>query len=204
MIHVIPGMGADHTMYRDDWLMLEDCRFHDWPAYRGETSLHAIAGRLVSEAGVRDGDVLIGHSLGGMVACEAASLRKLRCLILLGSARRKEDVSTLLAALHPLAAITPFRLAQTVAGKLPGDLYEMFVRADADFIRASCRAIFEWEGLGDTPAPVYRIHGRHDLVIPLPDDADHIVEGGHMIPMTHARDCVKRVRRCIAESATAT
>lgn len=190
MIYVIPGMGADNTMFRDEWRTVENCVFPNWPAYQGERTLRDVAERLVIEQGIQHGDVLVGHSLGGMVACEIATLRKLKLLILLGSASRKEEISGLLATLHPLATITPFRLAQIVAAKLPGNLYEMFVRSDPDFIRATCKAIFEWSGLTPGCALVKRVHGRHDLVIPLPAGVDRIIEGGHMIPLTHSRDCV--------------
>jgi len=187
-------MGADHTMFRDDWLSLPDCVFLDWPPYRGETSLSAIAARMVREAGIPDGSVVVGHSLGGMVSCEIARLRNLKELVLIGSARRKEEISRLLAALHPLAAFTPFELTQNIAQKLPGDLFKMFARSDADFIRATCKAIFEWDGLDESRITPKRIHGRGDQVIPLPLEADLILEGGHMIPLTHARECVAFVR----------
>jgi pimeloyl-ACP methyl ester carboxylesterase len=194
MIYILPGMGADHTMFRDDWLSLPDCVFLDWPAYRGEPSLSAIAARMVREAGILDGSVVVGHSLGGMVSCEIARLRDLRELVLMGSARRKEEISRLLAVLHPLAAYTPFKLTQAIAQKFPGDLFKMFARSDPDFIRATCRAIFEWEGLDESRITPRRIHGRDDQVIPMPPEADLILDGGHMIPLTHARECVAFLR----------
>jgi len=189
-------MGADSSMFRGEWRTLKDCAFVDWPAYRGERTLRAVAERLIGEAGIVDRDVVVGHSLGGMVACEIAALRNLRKLILVSSAKDKREVSRLLALLHPLAAITPFRLAQRVADALPGDLYKMFARSDARFIRAACRAIFEWNGLQEGCVPVHRIHGRRDPVIPLPARVDCVVEGRHVIPITHPHDCVNSIRSC--------
>jgi pimeloyl-ACP methyl ester carboxylesterase len=112
----------------------------------------------------------------------------------MGSARRKEEISRLLAVLHPLAAYTPFKLTQAIAQKFPGDLFKMFARSDPDFIRATCRAIFEWEGLDESRITPRRIHGRDDQVIPMPPEADLILDGGHMIPLTHARECVAFLR----------
>lgn len=194
MIHVLPGMGADSTLYRNEWRTLEDCAFIDWPAYRGETTLRAIARSIVADAGIRDHDVVIGHSLGGMIGCEIATLRKLKGLVLVSGAKSREEINPLLAALHPLAPFTPFRLAQAVVRCLPGHLYEMFARSDPSFLRATCRAIFTWKGLEPERVRVHRIHGRRDRIIPLPQGVDRVVEGGHVIPLTHARECVEFVR----------
>lgn len=186
-------------MFRDDWRTLERCVFLEWPRYRGEQTLTAMAGRVVSEAGIRDGDVVVGHSLGGMVACEITAMRALSRLVLVGSATRSEEVSRLLAVMHPLGAITPFRLAQTVASKLPGGVYEMFARSDPDFMRVACKAVFNWQGLLEDRVPVSRIHGRHDRVIPLPAGVDRVLEGGHMIPATHPRECVQFIESVLAD-----
>lgn len=195
MIYVLPGMGADSSMYRGEWRALENCTFLDWPDYRGETTLTAIAQRIVDGAGVRDGDAVVGHSLGGMVACEIARSRKLSRLILMGSATRKEEISSVLALLHPLADYTPFEFLQKAAARLPGELAEMFSRSQADFLRATCLAIFRWEGLDAGTAQPYRIHGKSDRVIPCPRQHVHcVLEGGHMIPVTHATDCVNFIR----------
>ena len=194
MIYVLPGMGADSSMYRGEWRTLEQCVFLEWPQYRGEQTLGAIAKRVVTEAGMVDGDVVVGHSLGGMVACEISALRELQQLILVSSARNPEEISALLAALHPLASVTPFRFAQLVAARLPGDLYKMFARSDPAFMRATCRAVFEWPGLRPPYPRIHRIHGRHDRVIPLPREVDRIVEGGHVIPITHPQECVDFLR----------
>jgi len=181
-------------MYQDDWRALEDCTFLDWPGYAGETSLTAIATRMVSESDISDGSVVVGHSLGGMVACEIAQLRALKRLVLVGSASGKEGVSSLLATLHPLAAHTPFEFVQSMAAKLPGDLTSMFSRSDPEFIRATCKAIFSWNGLPQDGIRPKRIHGRYDLVIPLPAEVDCALNGGHMIPVSHPRKCVEFIR----------
>lgn len=194
MIYIIPGLGADSTMFRDDWRELEGAVFLDWPRHQGEASLAAFARRLVEENRIADGSVVVGHSLGGMVSCEIAQLRRLKRLILVGSASRKEGVSSLLAALHPLAAHTPVEFVQSVLAKLPSELTGMFCRSDPAFMRAACRAIFEWKGLPSHVIQPLRIHGRHDRVIPPPAEVDALFEGGHMIPVTHAAECVSFVR----------
>ena len=191
MIHALPGMGADRRMYPAPWGSLPDFVAHDWMAHAGEKNLAEVARAMVEACGIRDGDTLVGASLGGMVACEIAKIRKIPRLFLIGSAVRREEISALLAALHPLAKVAPFEWLQFSAGKIPHELAQMVSGGDAAFVRAMCAAVFEWEGLGDSATEVYRIHGKRDLVIPPPAKADLLLEGGHLISITHAVDCVE-------------
>ena len=192
MIHVLPGMGADERMYPGVWRELADCRFVRWPNYAGETSIRTLAERMVREGNIEDGDVIVGSSLGGIVACEIAKLRRLSALVLIGSATRKGEVSGLLRILSPLIGFAPLEFIQRAAGKMPGELMQMFEASQADFIRAMCAAIFEWDGLADAEMAtrILRIHGRSDRVIPLPARVDLVLSGGHLIAMTHAAECV--------------
>lgn len=190
-IFVLPGMGADARMYPGVWRELERAEFLGWPHYAGERSIREIAERVVREAGIADGDVVIGSSLGGIVACEIAKLRKLSALVLIGSATRKEEVSAVLRVLSPLIGLAPLEFIQRAAGKMPGELMQMFEASQADFIRVMCAAIFEWDGLVGNVITPLRIHGRSDRVIPLPERVDLVLEGGHLIAMTHAKECVR-------------
>lgn len=195
MIYVLPGMGADSGMYPGPWRALPEVRLLDWPDYRGERSLEEVAARLIEKYTIPDGAVVVGSSLGGMVACEIARLRALRGLVLIGSAVGKEEVSGLLRVLVPLIDLAPLAFIQQAAGKIPNELTQMFTHAQVPFIRAMCRAIADWRGAEVGTTPVYRIHGRLDRVIPLPKNVDLVLEGGHLIAMTHADECCEFIRR---------
>ncbi len=88
MLFVLPGMGADHRMYPAPWPSLSDSVFVDWPKFRGEESLTDLAKRLIDEHHIESSAWLAGSSLGGMVACEIATMVSARGLILIGSAKR--------------------------------------------------------------------------------------------------------------------
>jgi pimeloyl-ACP methyl ester carboxylesterase len=178
-------------MYAGPWRTIPGCIFVDWPAGAQEESIEAIARRIAVSAAISDGAVLVGSSLGGIVACEIAHIRKIESLFLIGSARNKEEINGFLRAVHPLVDLAPLTFIQRASGKLPGDLCSMFSESDALFIRNMCRAIFRWDGLKEGAARVRRIHGRHDLVIPPPGDGEKLIEGGHLIAMTHAEECVR-------------
>lgn len=191
MIHALPGMGADKRMYPAPWLTIPDFVPHHWVRYSGEQSLSEMALSMCESSHIKDGDVLVGASLGGMVACEITKIRKISRLYLIGSAVHKEEISSLLKVLHPLAKFAPIDWLRISAGKIPTELAQMFTGVEAPFIRAMCAAIFKWEGLGMTSTQILRLHGRHDLVIPPPKSADLLVEGGHLISMSHAKECVE-------------
>mgnify|MGYP001606039526 CR=1 FL=1 len=194
MIYLLPGMGADQSMFAGPWHSLNNYRLIDWPPFAGETSIHAIAKRIVTEQRVQRNDTLVGISLGGIVACEMAKIAAVGNLVLVGGAKEKEEISGFLSLIHPLVDLAPLTFIQRLSGKIPSDVAQMFSRGQADFIRAMCRAIFEWEGLGSLPVKLLRIHGRKDRVIPLPEDVQHVLDGGHLIAMTHSQRCVDIIK----------
>lgn len=198
MIHALPGLGADHRMYPGPWKNIPDFVAHDWVHYSGEQSLSEIARLMCDSCQVNDGDALIGASLGGMVACEITKIRKISRVYLIGSAVQKEEVSTLLAVLHPLAQVVPFDWLRISAGKIPMELAQMFAGIEPSFVRAMCAAIFKWEGLGPSTTKILRLHGRHDFVIPPPKSVDLLIDGGHLISMTHALECTDFIRENLA------
>jgi pimeloyl-ACP methyl ester carboxylesterase len=193
-IFVLPGMGADNRMYSGPWRTLPRTTFLDWPSYHNETTIAQIASRLVDDAKIADGSIVIGSSLGGIVACEIARIRNLKTLVLIGSAINRDEICSLLSVFHPITDFAPLKFLQAAVGKLPGDLTQMFSRADAEFIRAMCRAIFTWDGLQNSTTKLIRIHGRHDRVIPLPKNVDSILDAGHLVAMTHADACTNFLR----------
>jgi pimeloyl-ACP methyl ester carboxylesterase len=200
MIYVLPGMGADHRMYPPPWPSLPDSTFIDWPAYAGEQSLTEVARSIVAKHSLSNDAWLVGSSLGGMVACEIASLLPVRGLILVGSAISKEELSVLFTWLSPFIDLAPLNLIQQLAGKVPAELTQMFRDSDPAFVRAMCRAIVRWDGLAATQIELHRIHGSKDLVIPRPAGVQHVLDGGHLIAMTHAPECMALIEKIIANT----
>ncbi len=186
-------MGATSSMYGEPWRKAFDGHFHNWPKWRCEASFTDIANRIIEEHRIESGDRVIGTSLGGIIACEIANLIDLERIILIGSARRKEEVNRVLSILHPLIDLAPIPFIQMSSGKLPSDLAGMFTHSDPEFIRNMSKAIFTWEGL-QSEVPVLRIHGTKDLVIPNTQETNHEIDGGHLIVMTHPLECIKAIR----------
>ncbi len=188
-------------MYPEIWKERVSGIYHDWPEYSGEQSISDLAERIIKEHQIADGDVLIGSSLGGIVACSVADKVDLRGLFLIGSAVNKEELNFFLRILSPLIDMSPVAFIQASIAKFPLELTRMFSESDPDFIRAMCKAIMKWESYKGTLKPI-RIHGRKDLIIPLSDSIDNILGGGHLIAMTHSKECVQLVKTTINEIET--
>jgi thioesterase domain-containing protein len=132
---------------------------------------------------------MIGTSLGGIVACEIANQLHLKKLTLISGAIQRNEIASFLRIISPLIDLTPLEFLKLSAGKIDSELTEMFAKSNPDFIRRMCKAIFKWDGLRADIKP-FRIHGLHDHVIPIPTEIDLQIEGGHLIAMTHAKECV--------------
>lgn len=190
--YVLPGMGASSGMYRGEWGELEGGVFLDWPRAFSGTTVRELAEAVVEENGIEAENVVMGSSLGGIVGCEIAEIVKLNAVVLVGSARSKEEISKLLSLFEPLIDYAPIEFVRRVVGKVPAEMGSMLLESEADFIRKMCRAIFSWEGF-QGGCELFRIHGRRDRVIPLPEEVDVVIDGGHLIALTHAGECCEAV-----------
>ncbi len=188
---ILPGLGADGGMYGPRFRALADeVVLVEWPREASETSLAAVAERLIDDWHLADCDAVAGSSLGGMVACEIVERIPARKLALIGSALHPSEVNSALAQIAKLRRFVPLEFLQTLLGKEPiaqnSPLMEMISRADPEFIRAMAAAIFEWPGRPEPRGDLARIHGAWDLVIRAPDAGARILpRAGHMIAMTH-------------------
>ena len=72
MLYLLPGMGADSSMYTEPFKALPSVRFVDWPPYRGQRTLPELAASVIASSGITPDDEIGGTSLGGMVALEIA------------------------------------------------------------------------------------------------------------------------------------
>ena len=188
-------MGADQRMFPCMWDDLHDLHRCEWIVHNGERTIRQVAESMVAKYGIVDGDTIVGASLGGMVACEISKFVNIKQLFLVGSAINSDEVNSLLNMIHPLAKYAPLDWIRVSSGKIPLDITQMFTGIEASFVRAMCDAIFEWEGLlDDTRVQVFRMHGKFDMIIPTPEHVDLLLNGGHLISITHEAECVNFIK----------
>ena len=218
-IYLIPGLGADQRNYPVCWRELPGCTCLEWPEYHGETSLPAVARRMAEAWQIPDDAVLVGNSFGGAVACELAKLQPVHTLVLVASATSRESFAAA-ARMKVLTRILPLQVIQVLLrwsqpaleaiwgrSATPStrgilDSIQMFTVCQSGFYRNMFQAISTWEGFLDDKTRLIRVHGSHDKTVIVPTKADLWLEGGHLISMTHARECVDFIRTQIVTSAS--
>jgi len=126
-------------MYPGCWRELPNSVFHDWPGWKGETTITEFAKRLIDEHVINSGDIVAGSSLGGIVACEIANQLELDKLILIGGAVSKEEISGLLSVFLPLVDLAPIEFLRISAGKVPMNYRLCFQRVSLISFAACAR-----------------------------------------------------------------
>ena len=193
MLYLLPGMGADASMYAGPWRRLRGVRCVDWPPYDGEQTLPELAQRMIEAYGVTAADEIGGTSLGGMVALEMVRRLGQSRVLLLSSALSNREINPFLRMFSPLIPIAPFGLAKEIIGRSRRASAAMLRRSDPRFLRKMCRAIIDWDGCPGPPGGVIRIHGDRDWMIRCPPDAHKVTGAGHLAVLTHPEECVRLV-----------
>lgn len=199
-----PGLGADERLFYPQKAAFPDLIVPKWiPPRKGE-GLAEYAGRLSDSLPLEEPMVLVGVSLGGMIACEVARHVRPLAVILIASCRERRGLRLVYRAGRVCWPVIPpqvFRIAQLLAkpalrwfgrGKAEDRkmLVDMFRDMDPTFMHWAVSAILNWNPppLGDFP--IFHIHGRRDFMIPArlvtPDLL--IPDGGHLINITHAEE----------------
>lgn len=203
--YLLPGMGASSAMFSALKRRLSfPVNFLDWPLYAGDRTYADLAARIIREHGIKDGDVVGGSSLGGMVSLEMMKQIKPRAAILLGSAMHPAEVQKLLTMLTPLAEVTPISMIKTIVGKFSPLVNVVFSKLDKDFIRAMSLYLPDWPGYSCPRESIYRIHGRRDHIIPCPASGSEVIEdAGHLLVITHAKECAEFLEKARSGIETA-
>ena len=195
--YFISGIGADYRLFTHIRLPrgYEPSYIHWIPPQPSET-LPSYAHRLTDQIDTAEPFVLIGLSLGGIMAVEIAKHIKPVYTILISSVPlpahfpKYYRLARSLKAGH-LVPATFLKMAATIKHSLTmspanGRLMRKVIWAGDDkFIRWAINAVLEWQN-NQIPHPIYHIHGTRDVVFPISlTNPTHIVKkGGHMFLMS--------------------
>lgn len=192
-VYLLPGIACDHRLFDRIDLNGFDAVKLDWPHFRDGCDLADIAKDLAPAVDATQPHVLVGVSMGGMVASELALITKPERVVLIStwtgpsewpwfvrwSARMHAEV--LINSLTMRLAFPARRLLGARDEATDRFLMAMALKAGPTEIRRATRAILQWKG-SRWNGPTVRIHGAKDALMPLPlVRADHVVPDG-----THA------------------
>lgn len=196
---LVPGMGADGRLFSRLDLSWCQHRTLSWIPHLPHDTIGSYADRLATHHQLADDELLVGVSMGGIIAAQLAATRR-RSAILISSATRPAMLAPWLRTLGPLAAFMPFAaVAMTPSMSIPPGkrlLATMFQAQPPAFLRWACGAILAWPGV-ERHAGMRSIHGTADRIFPisrqpLPDAT--IAGGGHLMVFDRAPAVIRALR----------
>lgn len=213
-IYLIPGLGADTRIYNHIELDEKNEIIPvDWIEPHPKDTLATYAQRLVYHYDIKPNSVVIGNSLGGMLAIETGKFIPLKKIILISSIRTVDEAPAYFSLFRslPVYKLIPGRLMvragflmRLAFGKMNEDdlwlFKDMLKKTSPVFLKWSMGAVLHWDNL-TIPPNVYQISGDKDAVFDYRRlKAAEIVKGGtHIMIFEKAKQINKILKRILSK-----
>lgn len=208
-IFLISGLGADERMFqRLDFTGFTPI-FLEWIPPKKTESLSEYARRLAVQI-TEENPIIIGYSLGGMVAIEMAKFLKTKKIILLASIKTKKELPLLYKIAGSLRL--DFLVPKNFYKKANWFIYWLFgansreakqllkeVLRDSNilFVVWAVNQVLHWKN-EYIPPNVVTVHGTKDYLLPLRSKPDYSVENGtHLMVFTKSEEISKILHQII-------
>ena len=203
IIHTIPGVAADPRIFSKLQIDGHDLVHHSLPEVREGATIGDHAQVIAEKNDRTEPHVLIGMSMGGMIAQELASITHPVLVIIISSWKGPQEMPVPIKALrgtHPERMVTPkfirrikpFLYWQLGAGNDEDrSLIDTFIaHTSVDRIKHQLHASLNWDGLQVPPQKILHIHGDSDHLMPIEMIKDPIVVkgGGHIMVFNKAAE----------------
>lgn len=213
-IYLLPGQGADERLFSNILIEGEyDLRPIEYIDPDKGMSMSDYAHVLADQIDSSQPSILIGVSLGGMLATELADIIPVDKVIIISSAKGKQELPGryTLQRKFPLYKIVPgqvirfgARVLQPIlepAGKENNHLFQQMLRDKSSrFLKGATAMILEWDRTSHSDKIIH-IHGDKDHTLPIRHISyDHLIQGGeHVMVMTRAEELSVLINRVLAE-----
>jgi pimeloyl-ACP methyl ester carboxylesterase len=207
-IFLIPGMGADTRIYNNIDLLDNDVIPVNWIMPDINDTLTSYAQKLILQYHISNNSILIGNSLGGMIAIEIANMVPISKVILISSIKTINEAPWYFKLFRniPVYKMLPNGLMNTggvfikpVFGNMkPDDLWlfkDMLKKSSPVFVKWAMGAVLKWNNQ-TIPPNVYHIIGDKDRVFnyKLIKDAIIIEGGTHIMVFDMAKQINKLLK----------
>jgi pimeloyl-ACP methyl ester carboxylesterase len=175
-IFLVAGLGADTRLYNNIDLHEHDVTPVDWIEPNKRDTLATYAQKLIHQYNITSNSVVIGTSLGGMIAIEIAKQTPLNKVILISSIKTIYEEPGYFSWFRkvPLYKIVPKKLytslgfmIELIFGRMdPNDVWlfrDMLKNSSPKFLSWAMTAALKWDNK-IIPPNVYHIIGDKDLV----------------------------------------
>ncbi|MEO7445538.1 MAG: alpha/beta hydrolase [Ferruginibacter sp.] len=201
-VYFISGLAADRRAFQ--FINLPEgfeTVYLDWQSFHKGESMQSYAWRLAEKIDTTNPFVLLGLSMGGMLATEIAKIYKPLLTILISSV----PVSTSLPNIYKLAALTKIyrvipggwlksaslakRLFARETKEVKAILRQIIKDSDPKIIRDAVHAIVTWENTW-IPPNLLHIHGTKDELLPYRkvNALYNITGGSHLMVLSQAKE----------------
>ena len=201
-VYFISGIGADYRYFTHIQLPQGyEARYIHWiPTIKNEP-LPDYAFRLTTQIDTHEPFVLIGLSLGGIMAVEIAKRIPSQCTIIISSIPLSSHLPPYfkVAGQLGLGRIIPAALLKAATSlkhfltmKSPANrrlIQSVIWSGDDEFIHWALNAVLEWNNT-EIPSPLYHVHGARDEVFPISfTQPTHIIpKAGHMFLLSRPEE----------------
>jgi pimeloyl-ACP methyl ester carboxylesterase len=177
-VFLIPGLGADERIFQYIDLPADETVAVKWLEPEKRDTLSTYAQKLVDHYSIKPQSIVIGNSLGGMLAVEIAKKVELDKAILISSIKTAGEapLSFKWYKFLPIYKLIPSKwlpftgfIVKRVMGKMSRHHQDLFVSmlkgTSPKFIKWALDAILHWDNKV-IPANVYHITGDKDKIFP--------------------------------------
>ncbi len=210
-IFLIPGLGADTRVYNNIDLHNYVVTCVDWIEPNKTDTLATYTQKLIYQYHIKPKSIVIGNSLGGMIAVEIAKIIPLEKVILISSIKTIEESPWYFSLLRAIPFYKPipgkaFTSMEFLIKPFFGHMYEadnwlfkdMLKNTSPVFLKWAMGAVLKWDNK-TVPANVIQIAGDKDLVFNYKRIKDVIiVKGGtHIMIFEKAKEVNKILKRIL-------
>ena len=203
-IYLIPGLATDRRIFKNLINELKDYNLvflEHLPVKNLEESLSQYALRVIQQQNYFDVDsILIGMSLGGLIAIEMAKILDFKKVILISTIKHKTELPPIIRFaknfniyLPPFiikSTIKPISLLLGVTNKTGAEFLSKIINdSNESHIIWAQKAVLKWNN-NLIPNQYIHIHGTHDEIFPMRwVKPSHRIEGGnHYMIMDRAKE----------------
>ena len=187
-------MGADERLFSN--IHTAGCNRHyiRWHSPSGEETLSSYVQEVKRQLEHFQSPILVGVSLGGIIAMELREVMPVQKTILVSSVKTREEMP---AYFHWVRALrmnewmppsfmknsTPF-IKPFISGTSDEATFRLFKAmlhdTDENFMGWSIRQVLHWNRISYTPGNLVHIHGTNDFVFPIGNlrSCDYRITGG--------------------------
>lgn len=210
-IYILSGLGADERVFQLLDLSAFDVTFIKWILPDPRDSMEHYAARLLVQI-TTENPIIMGLSFGGMMAIEIAKIIPTQKIILLSSAKGKNEIPFYLKIIGKLGIddlVPVVFLKQTnrivnwffgVRGVFEKDLLKQILKdMEPAFLKWAIHQVLNWQN-EFVPQNIVHVHGTSDKLLPFCFvSADiSIKNGGHFMVLHHYKELNKSLKTILS------